>query len=147
MVESIRCTECRKWALASPTTKGGQKVCGKACRKRRNNKLARRRRRENLGEYRLDDRDRKRRSRQSQRAGKTEQMPGLTPQRECESWTGSLACHAPGSPDNLAEVMEKLGQILDDALAMSRARFRRQLGRMRAKGAVQCAVPPARAGP
>jgi len=147
MAQSIRCTECRTWTPASPTAEGKQKVCCQACRKRRNRKLARKRRRCNLEECRQDERDRKRRSREVQRTRKTEQMPGLRDERDPASWTESRACHAPGSADNLAKVMAKVDQIMDEVWAMSRARFRRELARTSTKSAAQSALPPARAGP
>ena len=147
MSQLIRCTECRQWTPASPTAKGKQKVCCKACRDMRNCKLARKRRRENLEEYRLDERDRKQRSRDAQRARRTEQMLGLTGASEAASQTVSRKCHALGSADNLANVMAKVDQILDEVWTMSRARFRREFGRTSMKAAAQSSIAPVRAGP
>lgn len=131
---------------AVPSAKGAQKVCCKACRKRRNRKLARKRRRAQPKEYRQDEVLRKRAQRQRER--EEESRPrALTADPESASRQTLGVCHAPGSASNLAEVLDKIDKIVDETFAMSRARLRRELEAMVLKSASQSTTPPVRAGP
>jgi len=143
MVVKIRCTVCGKTVPASRTAGDCQKVCGKECRKKRNRTLARRRRQARLKEYREDEVRRKREQRVRQRAARRP----LTGGQKSAACAGSERCHAQGSADNLPEVLAKVDQILDEAWAMSRARFRKELEHMFLPAAAQPQGPPARAGP
>jgi hypothetical protein len=143
MVVKIRCSVCGTTVPASPSAGSSQKVCGKECRKKRNRRLARKRRQERLAEYRQDEVRRKR----QQRAREKEARRRLTSGQECAARRESEPCHALGSVGNLPEVLAKVDQIVDEALAMSRARLRVELERMLLSAAVQSPAPPVRAGP
>lgn len=147
MALTIRCTECRQTVPAAPTAKGAQKVCGKDCRKKRNRKLARKRRRAQLSDYRRDERERKRRSRQAQRDRLAAQRAALTGESGSVSWTSSGDGHAPGSTGNMLKVLAKVGAIVDEAWAASRARLCKELEQVVRQQAAQSGLPPARAGP
>jgi len=142
MVVKIRCSVCGTTVPASPSAGSAQKVCGKECRKKRNRKLARKRQ-ARLAEYRHDEVRRKR----EQRARDKEARRPLTSGQQSAAREDSEPCHAPGSVDNLPKVLAKVDQIVDEALAMSRARLCQQLERMILSAAVQSPAPPARAGP
>jgi len=143
MVVKIRCTVCGKTVPASRTAGDCQKVCGKECRRKRNRMLARKRRQARLEEYRQDEVRRKRDQRARQKAARRL----LTGGEESAACAGSERCHAQGSVDNLPKVLAKVDQILDEAWAMSRARFRGELERMILSAAAPSRAPPARAGP
>jgi len=143
MVVKIRCSVCGTTVAASPSAGSAQRVCGKACRKKRNRMLARKRRRARLLEYRQDELKRKREQRAREKAARS----ALTAGQESASRQDFEPCHAPGSVGNLPEVLAKADQIVDKALAMSRARLREELERMILSAAGQSLVPPARAGP
>ena len=142
----IRCTECGKTVPAAPSAKAKQKVCSQACRKKRNRKLARKRRRAELQEYRQDEVRRKRAQRQRDRERERRQR-GLTAESESASWQAEADCHAPGSTYNLSEVLQKVDEIVDETFAVSRARLRQELEAMVWKTAAQSTMPPVRAGP
>jgi hypothetical protein len=80
-------------------------VCGDECRQRRRNKLARRRRRGDADEQRVDDRVR---------------------QQKCRDARKEAGCHEPASDGKSLELLWKLQQIVDSAAELSRATFRRQ---------------------
>lgn len=63
IVSRRRCTICRNWYYPHPSSCETQKVCSKACRKKRKNKLAKKRRENELQEYRVSERYRQRKSR------------------------------------------------------------------------------------
>ena len=143
MVVKIRCSVCGKTVVAARTAGDCQKVCGKECRRKRNRMLARKRRRAQLSHYQQDEVRRKR----EQRARQKEERRPLTAGQESAACPGSTGCHAPGSADNLPKVLAKVDQIMDEAWAMSRARFRKELEQMILSAAAQSQAPPARAGP
>jgi len=58
MVTRRRCSECRCRLTPSPRARTTQRVCGAACRVARDRKLARRRRRKEIADYRADQLDR-----------------------------------------------------------------------------------------
>lgn len=142
MVVKIRCVVCRATVPAWPSAGSSQMVCGKACRKERNRKLARKRRQARLAEYRQDEVKRKRK----QRACEKERR-ALTAGQEAASRQDSEPCHPPASVDNVAKGRDKVDQILDDFWEVSRARLREEIERMILSAAVQSPAPPARAGP
>jgi hypothetical protein len=100
-----RCSECRKWFTPAATAKEHQRVCGRACRQLRRNRLARGRRGDEAEEWRADERDRQRKRRLAAKEGR---------------------CHEPASDGKYAEILVKLQQIVDKAVAVSRATFRRE---------------------
>lgn len=53
-----RCTSCRRWFVPAPSAVQSQKVCGVECRLPLRNQAARRRRAEEIHEYRVDERAR-----------------------------------------------------------------------------------------
>lgn len=142
MAVKIRCTECGVTVLAVPSAKGAQKVCSKACRKERNLKLARKRRRAHLQEFRQDEVRRKRaqRERERDRAALTQEAKSVS--RETPS-----QCHAPGSSCNSLKDCEKIDKFVDHFFEVSRASLRQHLRVMLLKTAAQSPMPPARAGP
>ena len=110
-------------------------MCGKECRRLRQNKLARRRRRGERGERCAEEAARQRAHRQAKRG----------------------ACHAPPSDDKYLELLLKLEQIVDDGARLSRATFRREVRRIFRQnglfgaadmdGAGRCHTPPSVLGP
>jgi hypothetical protein len=100
-----RCTECRKWFKPAATARGHQQVCGSVCRQHRRNRLARRRRSGEVDAWRGDERERQRKRRNAAKEG---------------------ACHEPASGDKSSDILEKLQQIVDKAVDVSRATFRRE---------------------
>ena len=100
-----RCSECRKSFTPAATAKEHQRVCGRACRQLRRNRLARGRRGDEAEEWRADERERQRKRRRAAKEGR---------------------CHEPASDDKCAEVLVKLQQIVDKTVAVSRATFRRE---------------------
>ena len=122
-----RCTECRRWFEPAPSARDHQRVCGEErCRDARRRKLARQRRAEALREHRADERDR---------------------QRRCRAKRAQGGCHAPPSDGNSPDLLTEIGQIVDGALALSRATLRRQLPRIYARSKPSTwteATPPER---
>jgi hypothetical protein len=100
-----RCTECRKWFTPAATAREHQRVCGARCRQLRRNRLARRRRGSEVEEWRADERERQRRRRKGAQEG---------------------PCHEPASDGKYSDILEKLQQIVDKAVDLSRATFRRE---------------------
>ncbi len=100
-----RCTECRKWFTPAATAREHQRVCGDRCRQLRRNRLARRRRGGEVEEWRSDERER---------------------QRRCRKAEKEVPCHEPASDGKHSELLEKLQQIVDKAVDLSRATFRRE---------------------
>ena len=142
MVVKIRCTACGKTVPAAPSAGDSQKVCGQQCRKKRNRKLARKRRQARLADYRQDEVKRKREQRAREKARRA-----LTVGQEAASRQDSEPCHAPASVDKVAKGRDKVDQILDDFWEVSRARLREEIERVILSAAVQSPAPPARAGP
>jgi hypothetical protein len=101
-----RCTECRKSIDIAASAATTQRVCGPACRARRDRKLARRRRRRDLDEARADERGRQQRRRERRAAAES---------------------HAPPSAANPAGARRKLMATVARALAASRATLAVQL--------------------
>ncbi len=104
-----RCTECRKRFAPAARALEHQRVCGEACRKRRRNRLARRRRRSDLEGHRIDELARQRKRRESLEAAR---------------------CHAPASEAKRPELQRKLREMVDRITALSRATFRREAMRI-----------------
>ncbi len=104
-----RCVECRKRFTPAVTAPAHQRVCGEECRRSRRSQLARGRRRADLAEHREDERARQGKRRESLSGG---------------------GCHEPASDGKSRELQLKVEQIVDGALATSRATFRRQLGQI-----------------
>lgn len=100
-----RCTECRKTFAPARSALSTQRVCSKACRDRRDRKLARARRRRDLDDARIDERARQR----ARRAHLVETCHALPPVPKC-----------PLSP-------KEVRQFVDRALARSRANLVRDL--------------------
>jgi hypothetical protein len=80
-------------------------VCGAACRARRRNRLARRRRRADLDEQRVDERARQHKHRKAAREAR---------------------CHELAADPKPLELQSKLREIVDKVAAASRASFRRE---------------------
>lgn len=99
MATCRRCAECRKTFTPARSARRSQRVCGKACRERRDRKLARARRRLDLDDARIDDRDRQR-ARREHLAAK---------------------CHAPPSARKCPLSPKEVRQFVDRALTRSRA--------------------------
>lgn len=115
MAPRRRCSECRCTFTPSPRARTKQRVCGPACRKTRDHKLARKRRRNDIDGYRDDERGRQRASRAARAAAR-----GVDPPRDR---------HAPASDAKSSEVREKIARIVDRAVALSRATLVRDLSR------------------
>lgn len=59
-----RCSECRRTFVPARSARNHQLVCGPDCRAKRRRRLARRRRSEEVQDYRVDERERQRKCRQ-----------------------------------------------------------------------------------
>lgn len=121
-----RCTECRRWFEPAASAAKLQRVCGAACRKARQRKLARARRAEALDAYREDEAFRQRKSREARKAG--------------------AGCHAPPSAPKYADIKRKVLDSWDKATAASRASLERRLpgivrAILRADGTAQASDP------
>jgi hypothetical protein len=107
------------------SAKATQRVCGSACRRARDRKLARQRRRRDLDEARADERARQR-ARRARRADEA-----------ATAATAESGCHAPPSVPKLLLSRHEVAEFVDRALARSRATlvrdFRGALGRYVAK--------------
>lgn len=101
----------------SPRAKATQRVCGAACRVSRDRKLARARRRRELAESRSDERQRQQLHRENQRRAGAQ---GAAERSAAEG-------HAPASPPNPSISPRKLTEIVDRAVALSRASLIRDL--------------------
>lgn len=126
MAVKIRCTECRQTVPAVATAKATQRVCCDKCRAERHQKLARRRRRARVQEYRADEVRRKR----GQRERAKERRRVLTCESESASCPKPGKCHAPGSAGNHPRILNKIAKIVDEDLKMSRTRLRQEIAQM-----------------
>lgn len=135
-----RCTECRGWYRPHESAVGHQKTCSAECRRARRNRLACRRRASQLEEYREQERRRQRRHRAHRgRAGRGEGTcvddRELVALYECTE-VGEVTCTGdkPVSRAGLGakphEITEAILNIWDENHAASRARVRRQVGKM-----------------
>jgi hypothetical protein len=106
MAASCRCAECRRTFTAEPSARDTQRVCGKACRKARDWKLARARRRRDLDDARADERERQRTSRKAR---------------------ADAGCHAPPSTRKCPLSDKEVRHFVDRALERSRATLVRDL--------------------
>ena len=106
MAASCRCTECRRTFTAERSARDTLRVCGKACRKARDRKLARARRRRDLDDARADERERQRTSRKAR---------------------ADAGCHAPPSTRKCPLSAQEVRQFVDRALERSRATLVRDL--------------------
>jgi len=104
-----RCTECRKRFTPAVTATLHQRVCGQECRRRRRAKLARARRAAALEECREDERVRQQKHREAAASG---------------------ARHEPGSGGKSSELLEKMQQVVDRVVRLSRASFEREIRRV-----------------
>lgn len=109
MSKCRRCTECR-CVIRSAKATSKQRVCGPACRAKRDSKLQRARRRRDIEDHRADERERQRASRARRR--------------------GEATCHAPPAESKAAKVKDKLGQIVDGAPPLSRASLEQQVAEL-----------------
>lgn len=113
MTKRRRCTECRKWFIPAVTTGERQKTCGPPCRLARRRKQARARRAADLEGHRAEERARQQVWREARR------------RERCEP-----ACHAPDSAQIYRELLEKVRQIVDEAVRLSRTGFERAVRRV-----------------
>jgi hypothetical protein len=104
-----RCSECRKRFTPVVSAVDHQLVCGEACRGRRRNRLARRRRYDDLDAHRVDERARQQTRRDAVRVA---------------------GCHELASAANNPDLLRKVHQIVDKAASLSRATLRRDLARI-----------------
>jgi hypothetical protein len=114
MVTRQRCSECGSWFTPSLRARSTQRVCGTECRAGRDRKLARARRRREIGDYRADECERKRASRAGVKA---------------RAAAKGAPCHAPPSAPKSPKLPEEIVQFLDRAIEASRATLQRDLSR------------------
>jgi hypothetical protein len=98
-------------------------VCGPRCRCKRRRRLARRRRGLAVQDYRVDERARQRECRARRRAAAAATRVGQTG----PTTTGPAACHAPASACNPADLITKVLEFWDRAVALSRASLERRM--------------------
>ena len=142
-----RCSECRCWFEPVPTAAKSQRVCGTECRRRRRGRQAKKRRRGNVQECRLDEKLRQRASRQRRQ---DQSKPGEATAAEQKTGQGAVAppsskhgspsgvgqgaretpCHAPASPRNLMKGISKVLENWDKEQAQSRATLRAKIQKM-----------------
>lgn len=109
-----RCTECRKYFHPSPRAIKSQKVCSQECRRTRNRRLAYRRRRDNLEEYRKKERERQRQRRAKHR-------------KQDLTATASRSCHTQPLSAKRLNLKNELLANWDMVFNMSRATFCRKI--------------------
>ena len=106
MVPRRRCTECRKTFSPAATARRTQRVCCATCRAARDRRLARARRRRELGDFRADERERQRTRRER---------------------PGGEGCHAPPSTRNYPQLPREVVDFVDRLTRLSRASLLRRL--------------------
>jgi hypothetical protein len=113
-----RCSICRKWYTPHPSALNTQKTCCPECRKKRKNRLALKRRDQDIYQYRVAERIRQREYRQRKRESKAIDRQSET--------TDEHVSHAklPGQPVDFAELILK---NWDKEQQLSRARLHRYL--------------------
>lgn len=127
-----RCSECRSWFVPARTAAQSQRVCGEECRRHRRGRQARGRRRADLQEYRVEERERQRAHRERRRSqpeggAKPAEERRASPSGEQTPGSAGVpsprepAGHAPPSLGNLSKKLEKLLKSWDKAQALSRA--------------------------
>lgn len=108
-----RCSECRASFHPSPQAQATQRVCSPKCRVTRDRKLARKRRRRDLDDFRTEERERQRSCRRRRAEA-----------REAPEGGG---CHAPPAAPNSLELPDNFIQFVDRAVERSRASLLRDL--------------------
>lgn len=103
------CTECRASFRPERSAAGHQRTCSETCRHARKQRLARRRRSKRVQDARVDERERQRASR-ARRA------------------TDGSGCHVQASEPKPVELVAKMLESFDSAIALSRAGLQRKLG-------------------
>lgn len=127
--QGCRCTECRRCFTPAATATGRQKTCSARCRQDRRNRLARRRREEDLEVARDDERDRQRRRR-------ARPSTLICPSVQVDTCTGlgtepaGEAVSRAGLRTEAGEIMKETLKNLDDLMRVSRASLERQLRRI-----------------
>jgi hypothetical protein len=106
-----RCTVCRKWYRPSAKAITIQRTCCEKCRLRRRRRLARIRRERSLQEYRVEERERQRISRQ----------------RRKKKEAGSAAMSRTGLLPQVTGISDVVRESVDKVLNRSRATLIRQL--------------------
>lgn len=101
-----RCSECRKTFEPAPSARSTQRVCGAACRRARERKLARSRRRSDIEDERGAERER---------------------QVACRKRRVASGCHAGPSAAKCRVSLVEMREIVDGALALSRGTLVRDL--------------------
>jgi hypothetical protein len=110
-----RCSECRRWFKPEVSAQSTQKICAaEPCRRSRRNQHARRRRSQDVQNYRVDERERKRRS----RARRSEPERVATTAATGPSVT---RCHAPALVTTTSKITGQLLLEWDKIAARSRA--------------------------
>jgi hypothetical protein len=118
MVTRRRCSECGCRFNPSPRARTTQRVCGAACRVARDRKLARRRRRKEIADYRADELDRQQAVRDKRARAKREAAEVGAPR------------HAPASAAKSAKLPDEFARFVDRAVEASRATLLRDLSRI-----------------
>jgi hypothetical protein len=113
-----RCSICRKWYYPHPSALDTQKTCSSACRKKRKNLLAHKRRDQAIYHYRPEERLRQRECRKRKR-----ESDAIDRKSERVGTDASRATLS-GQPVDLAELILKKW---DKEQHVSRARLRRNL--------------------
>lgn len=133
-----RCAVCRRRFLPAPAHCAAQVLCGElACRRARDNALARRRRARDVVEAREDEALRQRKCRQARRDAALDRAARAAPtsERAAEGPSGDAAaprCHAPPSDANLLESLTKSVQSWALRDALSRATLQREIATIQA---------------
>jgi hypothetical protein len=125
------CPVCRRRFQAGPSCRDHQILCGApACRRTRDNALARTRRQQVLDEARRDERERQQKHRQARREAKAAQDLAAAQARLAVALAGppmtpmtpvTDPCHAPASADNPSESLMKSVDLLRRKLDLSHA--------------------------
>ena len=127
-----RCAVCRRRFLPAPAHCAAQVLCGElACRRARDNALARRRRARDVADAREDEALRQRKCRQARkdaadraaRAAPTAERAAEGPSRDAVA----PRCHAPPSDANVLESLTKSVQSWVRRDALSRATLQREI--------------------
>lgn len=117
-IKRRRCCSCRRWYYPHPSAEQNQRTCNDKCRVKRRNLLARRRREQNLQDYRVDERERQRRRRKKLREA-------MLADRGNTLVSSDLS--RAGLPLQTADLQETILKNWDKQSRLSRASLRRDL--------------------
>lgn len=134
------CLICRRRFRPDPRSRGAQRLCGQpACRRARNNALARARRRRDIDDARAEERERQRRCRLARRLAASPTAPPtpptVAPARQPALASQAAPCHAQPDAQKRLDSLGKSFDSLRRQVALSRDTFLREIAQI--QGAIE----------